>query len=240
MSNVSRKIVSRDEWLSARKAFLEKEKEHTRASDALAAERRNLPMVRVDKEYTFKGPGDTTHTLSDLFGDSDQLIVYHFMFKPEDNEGCRGCCHVGESLPDPRHLQHKSTSFACVSRASADKLDKFKKRAGWSWPWYSSGDSDFNYDFFATTDKSKGPDLLNFRTKDEVEAKGQKWWEGDVPGYSVFLKQDGEIYHTYSTFARGGETVLTTLMMLDMTPLGRNLDKYGPAEFKLKDEYASA
>ncbi|KAM6535266.1 hypothetical protein FALCPG4_004843 [Fusarium falciforme] len=238
---MTRKIVNRQEWLTARKAFLEKEKEHTRAGDALAAERRNLPMIKVDKAYTFEGPNGTTTSLADLFGDNDQLIVYHFMFKPGDDEGCRGCSHVGESLPDPRHLNFKNTAFACVSRAPAEKLEEYKKRNGWTWPWYSSGDSDFNYDFFATIDEARGQDLLNFRTKDEVEAKGQTWWEGgDVPGYSVFLKEDGEIYHTYSTFARGGETVLTTLMMLDMTPLGRQIGQYGPAEFKLKNEYASA
>ncbi|KAF5023492.1 hypothetical protein F66182_4443 [Fusarium sp. NRRL 66182] len=236
---MTRKIVDRDEWLTARKDFLKKEKEHTRAYDALAAERRQLPMVKVDKDYTFQGPNDIPASLADLFGSKDQLIVYHFMFKPEDDEGCRGCCHVGESLPDVRHLQHKNTSFACVSRAPIDKLERFKARGGWSWPWYSSGNTDFNYDFFATADESRGPGLINFRSKVEVEARGLTWWDGDVPGYSIFLKQDGGIYHTYSTFARGGEQVLATLMMLDMTPLGRQIDKYGPAEFQLKDEYVS-
>ncbi|KAF4968948.1 hypothetical protein FSARC_3712 [Fusarium sarcochroum] len=236
---MTRKIVSRDEWLSARKVFLEKEKEQTRARDALAAERRQLPMVKVEKDYNFQGPNNTTLSLADLFGNKDQLIVYHFMFNPEDDEGCRGCCHVGESIPDVRHLEHKNTSFVCVSRAPIEKLQKFRERGGWSWPWYSSGDSDFNYDFFATADESRGPGLLNFRNKAEIEAKGMAWWDGDVPGYSVFLKQDGDIYHTYSTFARGGEQVLTSLMMLDMTPLGRQVDKYGPAEFRLKNEYAS-
>ncbi|KAM5346888.1 hypothetical protein ACJ41O_009893 [Fusarium nematophilum] len=234
---MTRKVVSRDEWLSARKAFLEKEKQFTRAGDALAAERRQLPMVKVDKDYTFQGPNGSSLSLKDLFGDKDQLIVYHFMFKPGDDEGCRGCCHAGESFPDPRHLQAKNTSFVCVSRAPIEKLEAFKKRADWGWPWYSTGDGDFSYDFFATVDESRGADLLNFRGKEDTEAQKKWWYEGDVPGYSVFLKQDGDIYHTYSTFARGGETVLGTLMLLDMTPLGRQSTQDGPAEFKLRDEY---
>ncbi|KAF4448196.1 DUF899 domain protein [Fusarium austroafricanum] len=231
------RVVNRDEWLKARKLFLEKEKELTRAYDALAAERRQLPMVLLHKNYKFQGPNNTTHTLADLFGDKDQLIIYHFMFSPDDDEACRGCCHAGESFPDTRHLASKNTSFVCISRAPVNKLERFKERTGWKWPWYSSGDSDFNHDFFATADESRGPGLINFRTKTEVEAKGSTWWNGDVPGYSVFLKLDGGIYHTYSAFARGGEQVLTTLMMLDMTPLGRQIDKFGPAEFLLKDEY---
>lgn len=194
-------------------------------------------MVRVEKLYTFHGPGNTTVTLGDLFGDQDQLIVYHFMFKPGDDEGCRGCSHVGESLPDVNHLRLKNTNLVCVSRAPIEKLEAFKRKNGWTWPWYSSGGSDFNYDFHATNDETVGPVELNFRSKEEIEALGKSWYTGDVPGYSVFWKKDGEIYHTYSTFARGGEKFMPTLALLDMTPLGRQIGAAGPAEFKLNYEY---
>ncbi|KAH7123344.1 hypothetical protein B0J13DRAFT_484731 [Dactylonectria estremocensis] len=217
------KVVSRDEWRTARQALLEKEKELTRANDALAAQLRALPMVKVDKTYTFEGPGNTKVTLSDLFQGQSQLIVYHFMFPPGDDEGCRGCSHIGESLPDVRHLRLKNTNLVCVSRGEIGKLETFRKKNEWAWPWYSSGESDFNYDFRATK-----------RTSSDNETQGPA---EDVPGFSVFLKQDGEIYHTYSTFARGGEKMMPTLMLLDITPLGRQIGQYGPAEFKLKHEY---
>jgi predicted dithiol-disulfide oxidoreductase (DUF899 family) len=213
------------------------EKELTIANDAVNEQRRQLPMVKLDKTYQFKGPGNTTVTLGDLFEGYDQLIVYHFMFKPGDDEGCRGCCHVGESLPDVNHLRLKNTNLVCVSRAPIEKLEAFKKKNGWKWPWYSSGGTDFNYDFHATIDDTVEPAMLNFRTKEEMEAAGKRWYTGDVPGYSVFLKKDGEIYHTYSTFARGGEKFMPTLALLDMTPMGRQIGPGGPAEFKLNYEY---
>lgn len=194
-------------------------------------------MVRVDRDYTFEDASGTSHTLSDLFAGKDQLIVYHFMFSPDDKEGCRGCCHIGESLPDVRHLRLKNTNLVCVSRASADKLEAFKERNGWTFPWYSSDESDFNYDFHATLDEKRKPVEVNFRSKEEMGKAGKTWAEGDIPGYSVFFKKDGSIYHTYSTFQRGGEKFLPTLALLDMTPLGRQIGKGGPAEFKLKDEY---
>lgn len=194
-------------------------------------------MVKIDKTYTFQGPDNTSVSLSDLFEGHEQLIIYHFMFKPGDDEGCRGCSHMGESLPDVRHLRLKNTNLVCVSRGEIDKLEAFRKKNGWTWPWYSSGDSDFNYDFHATMDESVCPLQLNFRSKEEMEALGKSWYTGDVPGFSVFLKKDGEIYHTYSTFARGGDKLMPTLALLDMTPLGRQIGQYGPAEFKLKHEY---
>ncbi|KAH6887493.1 hypothetical protein B0T10DRAFT_607438 [Thelonectria olida] len=231
------KIVNRDEWLAARKALLVKEKELTRANDALSAERRELPMVKVEKEYTFQGPGNKTYSLGNLFDGQEQLLVYHFMFTPGDDEGCRGCSHIGDNLPDVRHLRQKKTNLVCISRGEIDKLEAFKKRNEWTFPWYSSGDSDFNYDFHATLDEDVCPVELNFRSKEELEALGKSAYKGDVPGVSVFWKKDGDIYHTYSTFARGGEKLMPTLALLDMTPLGRQIGQYGPAEFKLKDEY---
>ncbi|KAK5990602.1 hypothetical protein PT974_08871 [Cladobotryum mycophilum] len=232
------KVVDREEWIAARKDLLQKEKEYTRAGDDLAAQRRELPMVKIDKTYTFQGPNGTEVTLTDLFGDKEQLVVYHFMFKPEDDRGCAGCSHIGMSLPDVRHLQLKNTNLVCISRAPVEKLEAFKQKAGWTFPWYSSGGSDFNYDFHATIDESVAPVLLNFLTKDEMEEMGKSLYTGEVPGFSVFWKKEGgEIYHTYSTFARGCEKVLPTLAVLDMTPLGRQIGQYGPAEFKLGFEY---
>lgn len=231
------KVVSRSEWLTARKALLEKEKELTLANDLLTAQRRELPMVKIDKIYTFRSLDNSIVTLGDLFDGKDQLIVYHFMFKPGDKEGCRGCSHIGESLPDVRHLRLKSTNLVCVSRAHIEELKAFKEKSNWTWLWYSSGGTEFNYDYHATIDASVCPIQLNFRSENEMRAEGKKWYTGDVPGFSVFYKKDGEIYHTYSTFARGTEKMLPTMALLDMTPLGRQIGPGGPGEFKLNFEY---
>ncbi|KAL7937546.1 hypothetical protein V8C35DRAFT_331280 [Trichoderma chlorosporum] len=229
------KVVSREEWETARRALLKKEKEYTHQGDALAAERRELPMVKVDKEYLFQGLGNKTVSLSDLFDGQDQLIVYHFMFKPEDDRGCAGCTHMGESLPDVRHLRSKNTNLVAISRAPIDKIEAYKSKAGWTFPWYSSGKTDFNYDFHATLDEAVAPKQYNFEDLKEQDARFTPEFKGDIPGFSVFLKKDGNIYHTYSTFMRGGEKVQPTMTLLDMTPLGRRLES--PADFKLRDEY---
>ncbi|PTB67289.1 DUF899-domain-containing protein [Trichoderma citrinoviride] len=232
------KVVTREEWLTARRALLAKEKELTHAGDALAAERRALPMVKVDKPYLFQGPGNTAPlSLDDLFGGQEQLIVYHFMFDPADDAGCPGCTHMGESLPDVRHLRFKNTNLVAVSRAPIAKIEAYRKRAGWTtFPWYSSGESDFNYDFHATLDEERvAPKEYNFAELSEDDARFRPDFKGDVPGFSVFLKQGGDIYHTYSTFMRGGEKVQPTLTLLDMTPLGRRL--VSPGDFKLRNEY---
>lgn len=230
-------VVSRDEWLAARKALLVKEKELTRANDELSKQRRAMPVVKVDKKYTFKGAANKSATLDDLFAGKDQLIVYHFMFSPEGEQGCYGCSHIADALPDVRHLRLKNTNMVCISRAPVEKLEKFKKLNEWTFPWYSAEGSDFNYDFHATIDESVRPIELNFRNTDEMKKVGKSWYTGDVPGFSVFYKKDGEIYHTYSTFERGGDKVMPTLALLDMTPLGRQIGRDGPAEFKLKHEY---
>ncbi|KAH8905855.1 DUF899-domain-containing protein [Coniochaeta sp. PMI_546] len=232
------KVVSQSEWLEARKALLQKEKELTRANDALAAERRELPMVKVEKDYTFKGPDDKELSLADLFGDKDQLIVYHFMFGPDAEQGCKGCAFMGEHIPDLRHIRSKNTAMVVVSRAPFAKLDAWKQKIGWTFPWYSSEGSDFNYDFHATLDESVLPVQYNFASKAELEAKGQKWnVSGEQPGISVFYRQDGVVYHTYSAYSRGCEKMLGTLMLLDLTPLGRQDGYAGPADYKLKYEY---
>ncbi|KAH6630961.1 hypothetical protein B0J18DRAFT_117065 [Chaetomium sp. MPI-SDFR-AT-0129] len=232
------KVVAREEWLAARKVLLEKEKDATRLQDVLAAQVRDLPMVLVDKEYQFEGPEGATLSLEDLFAGKDQLIVYHFMFGPDAERGCKGCAFVGEHIPDLRHLASRNTSFAAISRAPFPKLDAWKRKLGWTFPWYSSGNTSFNYDFHATLDAAVQPVEYNFATAAELEAKGLKWnVSGEQPGVSVFLRRDGKVYHTYSAYARGLERVLGTFMWLDMTPLGRQDLPGGPAAFKLRYEY---
>ncbi|KAH8647673.1 hypothetical protein BX600DRAFT_530565 [Xylariales sp. PMI_506] len=235
-------VVSQAEWLTARKELLEKEKAHLRASDDLAAQRRALPMVKITKEYTFTAPDGRTLTLRDLFNGKRQLLVYHFMFDPAADVSCSGCAFVGTHIPDRCHLRSRDTELACVSRAPADKLERFKARNGWAFPWYSCGErGDFNYDFQATLDPERedgGEVMYNYRTSKEREALGKSpWTKGDFPGMSVFLLQDGEVYHTYSTYERGLEVMLTTLRLLDLTPLGRQDGPYGPGSFRLQCEY---
>ncbi|KAK4040820.1 hypothetical protein C8A01DRAFT_35192 [Parachaetomium inaequale] len=232
------KVVTREEWFAARKALLEKEKEITRAQDAVAAQLRELPMVEVDKRYRFHGPDGSTLLLEDLFGGKDQLIVYHFMFGPDAERGCKGCAFVGEHIPNLRHLGSRNTAFVAVSRGPFAKLDAWKKTVGWTFPWYSSEGSDFNYDFHATLDPAVLPVEYNFATAAELEAKGLKYnTAGEQPGLSVFVRRDGKVYHTYSAYSRGVERLLGTFHLLDMTPLGRQVGPAGPADFKLKYEY---
>jgi predicted dithiol-disulfide oxidoreductase (DUF899 family) len=195
-------------------------------------------MVKLEKDYQFQGPDNTVLSLSDLFAGKDQLIVYHFMFAPDAERGCKGCAFMGEHIPDVRHLRSKNTNMVVISRASFDKLDAWKKQLGWTFPWYSSEGSDFNYDFHATLDETKKPVEYNYATKEGLEAKGQVWnTKGEQPGLSVFLKKDGEIYHTYSSYSRGLEKLLGTMQLLDMTPLGRQDGPSGPADYKLNYEY---
>ena len=228
------KIVSQEDWLEARRELLEKEKVFTHARDALSAERRELPWVRVTKNYVF----DTTEgkkTLGDLFGTNSQLIVYHFMFAPGWTEGCPGCSfltdHVDGALP---HLVHHDVSFVAVSRAPLEQFLPYKKRMGWQFPWVSSESSDFNYDYQASfTEESlkKGLDMYNFE-------KGSATKPGETPGVSVFYKNDrGEIFHTYSSYARGGDILIGTYNWLDLTPKGRNEAGNMGAWMKRHDEY---
>ena len=193
-------------------------------------------MVKVDKEYSFTGPNNTTVSLSDLFAGKDQLLVYHFMFGPTAERGCSGCSHVAEALPDLRHLHERNTNLVCVSRAPVEKLEAFKQKSGWKFPWYSTGDGDFSYDFYATSDDERGPGIVNFKTKEETEANGGTHYKGDVPGFSSFLKKDGEIYLTYSTFERGVDPVMPTFALLDLTALGRQDQPDGPGAFTPPDK----
>jgi len=224
------RIASRDEWRAARLDLLQKEKELTRTRDALNVERRNLPMVEIDKEYAFDGP-DGTVTLADIFEGRPQLIIYHFMFHPEWDDGCPSCTAGTDELSDGffEHLHTRDTTYAMVSRAPLEKLDRWKAKKGWKMPWYSSGGTDFNYDFGVTIDASRGFGEYNFRTLDEYAAMGQESMKTseqpyDMPGRSCFLKVDGRIFHTYSQYARGLECTGGSYYFLDLTALGRQED----------------
>jgi predicted dithiol-disulfide oxidoreductase (DUF899 family) len=225
-------VVSRAEWLAARKALLVEEKELTRARDAVAAQRRRLPMVRVDKEYVFEGP-DGKVGLLDLFEGRRQLVLHHFMWTydidAEGNEhprpvGCPSCSATADDIGDLTHLRVRNTTLAAVSRGPYANLAAFKERMGWTFPWYSSAGSDFNYDFHATLDERVAPVLFNFRDEAELARRGTPWtpaMRGDWPGISAFLRDGETVYHTYSTFARGIDSSGATSYYLDLTALGR-------------------
>ncbi len=218
--------VSRDEWLAARKELLTKEKELTRQRDALNTERRTLPMVEVTKDYVFDGPTGRTR-LIDLFEGRRQLIVYHFMFDPEWEDGCPSCTAGTDELSPGffEHLHTRDTSHAMVSRAPLAKLERWKAKRGWDIPWYSSHGTDFNYDFGVTIDESVRPAEYNFRTKAEYEANASSFFDADqpfeLPGRSCFLQLDGRVFHTYSQYARGLEATGGSYYFLDLTALGR-------------------
>jgi predicted dithiol-disulfide oxidoreductase (DUF899 family) len=224
------RITTREEWLHARKDLLQKEKEQTRQRDALNAERRELPMVEIEKDYVFEGPDGPLH-LVDLFEGRPQLIIYHFMFDPEWDEGCSSCT-AGTNELSPGfldHLHRRDTTYALVSRAPLEKLERWKAKQGWDHlPWYSSNGSDFNYDFGVTIDESVRPPEYNFRTKAEEEAMGSAFYDADqpfeMPGRSCFLQVDGRVFHTYSQYARGLESTGGSYYFLDLTALGRQED----------------
>jgi predicted dithiol-disulfide oxidoreductase (DUF899 family) len=235
------RVVSREEWLTARTDFLVEEKEFTRARDALSAARRALPMVAVDKEYDFDGPPGTLRLL-DLFDGRHQLVVYHFMFDPGWDEGCPMCSFLVDNMPNLTHLREaRDTAVVVVSRAPLDKITAFKQRMGWTLPWYSSYGSDFNYDFHVTLDEAVAPVEYNYREKATTENLGQTWdLRGEQPAVSVFLRDGEHVFHTYSTYQRGPDLLLGTYNYLDLTPLGRQEDGPGPHEFRHHDRYPTA
>jgi predicted dithiol-disulfide oxidoreductase (DUF899 family) len=217
-------VVSREEWLEARKALLLKEKEETHLRDRVNKARRELPWVKVEKDYVFDTPSGKKH-LADLFEGRSQLLVYHFMLGPGWKAGCPGCSffsdHIDGALP---HLNHHDVTWMAVSRAPLSEIQSYKARMGWKFPWVSSNGCDFNYDFlvsFRQEDRAQGLSEYNYSNvpqRPDVEA-------GDVelPGLSAFYKDErGQVFHTYSSYARGPEQIIGTLMILDRAPLGRN------------------
>lgn len=207
------KIVSREEWLVARETLLAHEKELTRHHDRVSAERRRLPMVKVEKTYTFNGL-EGKPTLYDLFDGLSQLIVYHFMFDPSWEQGCMGCTGFVNDLGDLSELKVRNTQFVIISRAPFEKLLEYKTRMGWKHPWYSAFDTDFNQDFHVTVDG------------------------GERHGLSVFFRIDNDIFHTYSTYKRGCESLSDVYRLLDMTPYGRQEDwEDSPAGFPQRPTY---
>lgn len=218
------RVVSRKEWLAERIALLEEEKELTRRRDAIAAKARELPWVKVEKAYTFDAPGGRKVSLGDLFGPSSQLIVYHFMFDPTWSQGCKSCSFVADHYSGiVAHLAHRDISLVTVSKASMEQIESFRTRMGWSFPWVSGFGSDFGRDFgvsFTDEELTAGDAVYNFIDKAHAIR--------ELPGLSVFARdQRGEMYHTYSTFARGLENFLTAYRFIDITPKGRDEAKTG-------------
>ncbi|MGH8158134.1 MAG: DUF899 domain-containing protein [Rhodanobacter sp.] len=237
--------VSRETWLAARKQLLEAEKTATRARDALNAQRRTLPMVAIDKDYVFDTSEGAANLLG-LFEGRRQLIVYHFMFHRDRGEGCHGCSYLVDNIGHLAHLHARATTLALVSRAPLAELQRFKERMGWQLPWYSSWDSDFNYDFHVTQDEAAAPIEYNYRDKPELIARGHNYHlEGEQPGLSVFLRDGMRVYHSYSSYGRGLDLLLTTYNYLDLTPFGRgeswggmpDLDGKGMDWTRLHDRY---
>jgi len=232
------KIVSRQQWIEARRVHLAQEKELTQARERLSEERRALPWVKVDKAYLFDG-AEGKKTLADLFNGKSQLVVQHFMFAPEWNEGCKSCSFWADGFERMiPHLAARDTTLAAVSRAPLSKLLPFKTRMGWTFDWVSSADSDFNYDYavsFTPDDVKSGAKVYNFGTSGfGIE---------DAPGISVFYRDEaGDIFHTYSCFARGLDMMNAAYHYLDLTPLGRHEEglPYPMDWVRLRDQYQPA
>ena len=214
-------IVSEAEWLVARKDLLAREKEFNRQRDALSAARRQLPMVKIDKEHLFDGP-DGKETLADLFDGRSQLIVYHFMFGPDWEEGCKSCSYLADHFDGANwHLPHRDVTFVVISRAPLSELESYRKRMGWRFKWLSSHGNDFNFDYhvsFTKDDEAKGKVYYNY-------GMGE-FMSDELPGLSVFYKNaEGDIFHSYSCYARGLDILVGTYNFLDLTPLGRQEKK---------------
>jgi len=222
-------VVTREEWLVARKELLVREKELTRQRDLLNADRRRLPMVAIEKDYAFEGPAGTVG-LADIFAGCSQLIVRHAMFDPDWEKACPSCT-AGMDEVSPGLLSHlgtRDTAYVAISRAPYPKLADYRSERGWTFPWYSSYGSDFNYDFGVTLDPAITPVFFNYRSHAELIELDPAWADdacGEVGGFSCFLRAGDRVFHTYSTFGRGGEDVdLAVYRMLDITALGRQED----------------
>ena len=230
------RVVSHDQWIEARKALLAKEKEFTRLRDELSQTRRALPWERVEKEYVFDGPTGK-ETLAQLFAGKSQLIVYHFMFDPDWEAGCKSCSFWADNFNGiDTHLRHRDISFLAVSRAPLTKLEAYKKRMGWSFKWVSSFGTDFNFDYGVSHTKeevAKGTAYWNYKT--------QKPHDTETVGISVFAKeQNGQVCHTYSAYQRGVDLMNGAYNYIDLTPKGRDESEQGPnpqAWVRRHDEY---
>ncbi|HSB39121.1 MAG TPA: DUF899 domain-containing protein [Gaiellaceae bacterium] len=220
-------VVMHDEWLAARRALLAEEKELTRARDELGRKRRELPWERVEKEYEFDGP-EGRRTLAGLFGGHSQLAVYHFMFGPDDEDGCRSCSFWADSFDrNVVHLAARDISLVAISRAPLEKLEAYRERMGWSFPWYSSFGSDFNYDLGVSFPPGGGE--YNYRPYAG---------EGEREGVSVFAKDERGVFHTYSTYARGIDLLNTAYNFVDLVPKGRDEEGRSPQYWvRRRDEY---
>jgi len=229
------RIGTKEEWLAARLALLQKEKEQTCARDELARLRQGLPWVKVEKDYVFNSTqGDKN--LDDLFAGKSQLIIYHFMFDPDWDAGCKACSFVADHF-DPliTHISQRDVAFASVSKAPLEKLNAFKKRMGWDFEWVSSFDNSFNVDFHVTFTEQQCADGVYYNFREDVAFP-----EKEAPGASVFAKnEDGTIFHTYSIYGRGLEDFLAAYRWLDIVPKGRDENNlsYGMEWVKLRDLY---
>jgi predicted dithiol-disulfide oxidoreductase (DUF899 family) len=231
-----KKVVSNDVWLKARLELLKKEKAHSRAREALTRERQALPWVKLEKTYTFDGPGGPV-TLSELFEDKSQLIVQHFMFDHDWEQGCKSCSFMADHMDrSVVHIAQRDTAYAAVSKAAVAKLERFKKRMGWTFKWVSSGNSDFNKDFhvsFTEEELKNNEAYYNFREHTTFP-------EEEAPGVSAFAKDNASaVYHTYSVYGRGLETFMGAYDLLDIVPRGRDEDElsYSMEWLRLRDAY---
>jgi len=217
-------IASHDEWIAARKELLTKEKEFTRLRDELSRQRRELPWVKIEKEYVFDATEGRV-TLADLFDGRSQLIVYHFMFGPEWKEGCPSCSYTSDHIDGPLvHLQHHDVSLVVVSRAPLSQIEAFKKRMGWRFRWVSSFGNDFNHDYHVLFTKDEVVKRKGYYNYEE-----QGYLSEEAHGISVFYKDNGDIFHTYSAYARGTDILMGAYNWLDLTPKGRN--ESGPMDW---------
>lgn len=221
-------IATHDEWLAKRMELLDEEKELTKQQDRIAAKRRRLPMERIEKEYRFQTP-EGEKTLRELFGEQVQLIVYHFMFDPAWDKGCPGCTGFVDAIGDLSMLGERNTRFVLVSRAPLPKLEAYKAEKGWDVPWFSSFGSEFNYDYHVSLDEGSPNGKYNYRPNSKP---------GEGPGLSVFFRVGDDVFHTYSTYARGVERLTDSYDLLDVTPYGRQEDwEDSPAGWPQKPTY---
>jgi predicted dithiol-disulfide oxidoreductase (DUF899 family) len=223
-------LTTREQWLVARRELLEQEKALTRHRDEVNAARRRLPMVEITKDYAFEGPQGEVG-LIDLFDGRSQLLIFHLMFEPDADEACPSCTFWMDNWGHLEHLHARDTSFTAVSRAPLEKLERYRERMGWTFPWHSSWGSDFNYDFHVTLDPAVAPVEHNYKDFAQLEQENPAWrgWSGEEMGASAFLRRGDRVFHTYSCFERGIDLLNGTYNWLDLTARGRQEEWEQPA-----------